>query len=196
MRHFFQKNFFIKKKFTFTENGIDQEFSDNDGTFSLFVRYEDILSKEYVKVNTKKKGNVLKFGLLISLLTLLRGFIIGKSDWQTTVIVVILSLLIALGTYLYYSLTKEIYYSIRMKEKFFQVLYDKPSPLEAKKFVDEIFERRKKYFRDKYFIVNNKNYKEDEIDKFEWLKSENFITVQEYNDSLNKINSEFKNLYS
>ena len=48
MDNFFQKSFLHKKKFTFKNNGINIEFTDKDGDFSLFISFAPI------QINTVK----------------------------------------------------------------------------------------------------------------------------------------------
>ena len=73
------------------------------------------------------------------------------------------------------------------------VLYNKPTNTDAEEFIDELFERRKQYYRDQYFHIDYENNKKNEIDKMKWLKSENIITESEYNVVLDEIEENIEN---
>ncbi|QBN17973.1 hypothetical protein [Flavobacterium nackdongense] len=192
MNSFTQKTFGLKKKYTFKEKGLEIEFTDKDGDFSFFINFDNISPRENVRIHTKRKTNVLKYGLIIALLTLIRGFLTAKTDLQTTLIVISLSLAIGVGTYIYYHLTKMKYYSVGLEDgKITRILYDKPTIEKAEEFIDEIFKRRKKYYRDNYFKIDYENEKQSELDKIKWLKSENIITENEFNVVVDEINEKF-----
>ena len=192
MNSFTQKTFGLKKKYTFNEKGIEIEFTDKDGDFSFFINFDNISPRENVRIHTKRKANVLKYGLIIALLTLIRGFLTAKTDLQTTFIVISLSLLIGIGTYVYYHLTKMKYYSVGLEDgKITRILYNKPTVEGAEEFIDEIFKRRKQYYRDNYFKIDYENEKQSELDKIKWLKSENIITENEFNVVVDEINEKF-----
>jgi hypothetical protein len=194
MEQFFQKTFFLKKRFTFKNNGVDIDFTDKDGDFSMFIKYERITSRENVRINTKRKRLALKYGLLAALLTLARGFLTAETNVKTTVIITLVALFIAGCTYTYYYLTQVKYYAVGLEDnKTFMVLYNKPTNTDAEEFIDELFERRKQYYRDQYFHIDYENNKKNEIDKMKWLKSENIITESEYNVVLDEIEENIEN---
>ncbi len=192
MNSFTQKTFGLKKKYTFKEKGLEIEFTDKDGDFSFFINFDNISPRENVRIHTKRKANVLKYGLIIALLTLIRGFLTAKTDLQTTFIVISLSLAIGIGAYVYYYLTKMKYYSVGLEDgKITRILYDKPTVEEAEEFIDEIFKRRKQFYRDNYFNIDYENDKQSELNKIKWLKSENIITENEFNVVVDEINEKF-----
>ena len=194
MEQFFQKAIFIKKKFTFKEKGVNIDFTDKNGDFSMFIRYDRISSKENVRVNTRRKALVWRFGLLAAFLTLTRGFLTATTDAKTTVTVVCVALFIAAATYAYYYFTQVKYYAVKLNDdKVFMVLYNKPTIEEAKRFIDELFERRKQYYRDRYFNIDYENDKRTELDWMKWLRSENIITESEFDVVVEEINENIEN---
>lgn len=192
MEEFFQRKLFLKKKFSFKENGIDIAFTDKDGDFSLFIKFDRISSRDNVRIHTKRKSLVLRFGLLAAFLTLARGFLTAKTDIKTTIAIVFVSLFIAGATYTYYYLTQLKYFAVGLEDnKSFMVIYGKPSVEKAEEFIDEIFERRKEYYRNQYFYIDYENEKKSEIEKMKWLRSEDIISENEFNVVLDEINENF-----
>jgi len=190
MEEFFQKTLFLKKRFIFKENGVDIEFSDRDGDFSMFIGFDRIASRNNVRINTKRKRLVLRYGLLAAALILARGLLTINTDFKTTIVVIALAVFIAGGAYAYYYFTQLKYYSVGLEDKkIFMVIYNKPSIAEAKEFLDELFERRKQYYRDEYFYINYENTKKSEADKMKWLRSEDVISDNEFNVVIDEINA-------
>ncbi len=189
MEQFYQKILFTKKKFSFKENGIDIDLKDNDGDFSLFIHFDRILSRNNIRISTKKRKRVLQIGLLFAGLTFLRGITAINSDINAMFAAIATSLIIAGIVYLYYYLTTVKYYSIPLEDnKVFQVFFNKPSKEEASAFIDEIYERRKTYYRDNYFFIDYENEKKKELSRMNWLLSENIISENEYNVVVDEIN--------
>jgi len=194
MDEFCQKSLFLKKKFTFKRDGINIDFSDKDGDVSMFMSFDRITSKNNVRVNTKRKRLVLRYGLLAAFLVLTRGFLTAQTDTKTTVIIALVAIFIAAVVYLYYNLTQIKYYAVGLDDnKVFMVLYDKPTKIEAAKFINEIFTKRRAYYRDQYFHVDYDNQKKSEIDKMKWLRSENIITEKEFFVVLEEIEANLEN---
>ena len=77
--------------------------------------------------------------------------------------------------------------------KTFIVLYDKPTKIEAEQFIDQIFEKRKEYYREQYFHIAYENDKKTEIDRMKWLKSEDIISDSELNVVIEEIEENIDN---
>ena len=194
METFFQRTLFLKKKFTFKNNGINIDFTDKDGDFSMFISFDRITSRENVRVNTKRKRLILRYGLLAAFLTLARGFLTAQTDTKATLIIVLVAIFIAGVAYAYYYLTQVKYYAVGLEDnKNFMVLYDKPTKIEAEQFIDQIFEKRKEYYREQYFHIAYENDKKTEIDRMKWLKSEDIISDSEFNVVIEEIEENIDN---
>ena len=194
METFFQRTLFLKKKFTFKNNGINIDFTDKDGDFSMFISFDRITSRENVRVNTKRKRLILRYGLLAAFLTLARGFLTAQTDTKATLIIVLVAIFIAGVAYAYYYLTQVKYYAVGLEDnKTFMVLYDKPTKIEAEQFIDQIFEKRKEYYREQYFHIAYENDKKTEIDRMKWLKSEDIISDSEFNVVIEEIEENIDN---
>jgi len=194
METFFQRTLFLKKKFTFKNNGINIDFTDKDGDFSMFISFDRITSRENVRVNTKRKRLILRYGLLAAFLTLARGFLTAQTDTKATLIIVLVAIFIAGVAYAYYYLTQVKYYAVGLEDnKNFMVLYDKPTKIEAEQFIDQIFEKRKEYYREQYFHIAYENDKKTEIDRMKWLKSEDIISDSELNVVIEEIEENIDN---
>ena len=194
METFFQRTLFLKKKFTFKNNGINIDFTDKDGDFSMFISFDRITSRENVRVNTNRKRLILRYGLLAAFFTLARGFLTAQTDTKATLIIVLVAIFIAGVAYAYYYLTQVKYYAVGLEDnKTFMVLYDKPTKIEAEQFIDQIFEKRKEYYREQYFHIAYENDKKREIDRMKWLKSEDIISDSEFNVVIEEIEENIGN---
>ncbi|MTK53061.1 hypothetical protein [Paludibacter sp.] len=189
MDQFFQRTFLIKRKFIFKEDGLQIELKDNDGDFSYFVHFDDILSREKVQITTIKKKIVLQIGFAFAGLMLLKAIIGYNSDPKSALAAIGTSFIIAMLAYVYYQLTLIKYYSVSLdNDTVFLVFFNKPSKTQALHFVDEVFERRRSYLRENYFYIDYENQRKKELNKMEWLYSENIITQNEYEVVVDEIN--------
>ena len=188
MEQLIQKKLFFKKTFTFKKTGIEIVTKDSDGESSIFVHFDKIEPRENIRVHTKQKSVVLRVGLLLSVITLIRGFLTANTDTRTTITIVIISLVMAALTYAIFYFTKKKYYLIDLEEKAFFILYDKPNNEIVNAFIDEIFSRRREYYRDTYFEINYENERAKEINKMKWLRAEDIITENEFNVVIDEIN--------
>ncbi len=192
MDQFYQKTLLLKKKFTFKTNGVDIEFKDSDGEFSLFINFDRILTREEMRVFSTKKKRILRIGLILAGVTFLRGIIAINTDLKMTFAVIATALVIAAITYCYYYFTGIKYYAVALEDnKRFQILYDTPSQQAVLNFIDELFERRRIFYRNEYFIIDYENDKKKEIDKMKWLLSEQVITENEFNVVVDEINKHY-----
>jgi hypothetical protein len=194
MEQFYQKTLFLKKKFTFEESGVEIEFKDSEGEFSLFIDFDKILPRKNIRIFSKQKKRVLRIGLILAALTFVRGLTAVNTNRNMTFAVIAMALIIAAITYGYYYFTQLKYYAIALDDnKRFQVLYNKPSHEAVVNFIDELYERRKVNYRNKYFFIEYENDRKKEIDKMNWLLSENIITENEFNVVIDEINEHVGN---
>jgi hypothetical protein len=160
----------------------------------MFIKFDRITSRDNVHVNTKRKRLILRYGLLAAFLTLARGFLTAQTDTKTTVVITLVAIFIAGSTYAYYYLTQIKYYAVGLEDnKNFMVLYDKPTKIEAEEFIDQIFVRRKQYYREQYFHIDYDNDKKSEIDRMKWLKSEDIISEKEFIVVIEEIEENIEN---
>ena len=184
-----QKSILIKKEFTFRENGIEIQTKDHEGDFSVFIKFDRILPRQYIRTHTKSKRIVLRVGLLLALLTFSRGLLTSKADTTSTLAVVLAAAIVAGSTLGYFFVTRVKYYLIDLEDnKCFFVLVNKPNSITVNNFIDEIFERRRKYFRVNFFQIDFDNTRTSEIEKMKWLKSEEIITQSEFEVVVEEIN--------
>lgn len=129
--------------------------------------------------------------MLIAGLAFLRAMLAMNKDLSITLAVIAMSLVIAGLTYGYYFFTRVKYYAVGLEDnKRFLVIFDKPTQAAVLEFLDELYDRRKIYYRGEYFHINYENNRKAEIDKMKWLLSENIISENEYNVVVDEINEE------
>jgi hypothetical protein len=180
MDDFYQRNLFIKKKFTFRENGIEIEFKDGDGDFSLSIDFDKIGPRKGTRVFSKKKKTILRIGLALALLTFIKGLVSIGTDQRAFFAAIATAAIIVIIFYGYYHFTLLKYYAIPITNgKHFQVLYNSPSNAAANQFIDDIYERRKNYLRSEYFNIDFENDRKKELNKMRWLFDEDIINESE-----------------
>ena len=131
----------------------------------------------------------MRVGLLLALLTFSRGLLTSKADTTSTLAVVLAAAIVAGSTLGYFFVTRVKYYLIDLEDnKCFFVLVNKPNSITVNNFIDEIFERRRKYFRVNFFQIDFDNTRTSEIEKMKWLKSEEIITQSEFEVVVEEIN--------
>ena len=190
MESLYQKTFLLKKTFTFLENGLDITTKNSKGESTIFINFDRTSKRGRLRVTITKKPYVVRFGLIFLLLTLSRLFAKNSENSTEVVITVLLiAALIGLATFILYRLTTLKYYAIDLEDgKIFFVIYNAPDKQTVNEFIDEIYERRNKYYKDKYFKIDYDNARNDELNKMNWLKSEGIISENEFNVVLDEIN--------
>ncbi|WP_158827284.1 hypothetical protein [Mucilaginibacter lacusdianchii] len=189
MDEFYQRKLFLKKKYIFKENGIDIEFTDSDGNFSLFIPFDNIDTRNSIRIFSRTKKSILRIGFGLTLLTLFKGIISIGTDQRAFFAALATAAVIAIIFYSYYHFTYLKYYAIPLKTgKHFQVLYNTPSKREVDDFIEEIYTKRKNYLRTEYFFIDYENISKDELKKMHWLFNEDVINRSELEVAIAEIN--------
>lgn len=189
MDEFYQRKLFLKKRFIFTDKGIEIEFKDNDGDFSLFVPFDKVGPRTDIRVFTRKKKTILRLGLALTALTLFKGIISIGTDQRAFFAATATAAIVAVIFYGYYYFTSLKYYAVPLTTgKHFQVIGDAPSAHEVDEFMDELYQRRNDYLRGKHFFINYDNDAEGELNRMQWLFDEGIISAGEFEVAASKIN--------
>lgn len=158
MDEFYQRRLFVKKWFTFKEKGIDIQFKDNDGDFSLFIAYDKIGPRDEVRIFHKKRKVIWRLGIGLSLLTLFKGIVSIGTDERAFFSALATAAIVAAIFYGYYYFTTEKYFAIPLSTgRYFQVFYNTPSVAASEAFVDAVYERRDAYMRSEGFFDDDEN---------------------------------------
>jgi len=193
MDEFYQRKLFLKKRFIFTEKGIEIEFKDNDGEFSLFVPFDKVGPREDIRVFTRKKKSILRLGLALTALTLFKGIISIGTDQRAFFAATATAAIVGIIFYGYYYLTSLKYYAVPLTTgKHFQVISNVPSTYDVDTFIDEIYQRRNDFYRDKYFSIDYDNDPGSELSRMKWLFDEGIISAGELEDAVAKINEDIE----
>lgn len=189
MEQFNQRKLFVKKNFIFKDEGVEMFTKDIDGEYSRFIHYNSMEPRSKTRIYTEMFPRILQSGTVICALSIIKGFLLSGNDIQKNIITVLVGLGFGGLTILSYYLIRIKYYLIELDDETQMfIIYNKPSLQKMQEFIDEVYERRKQFYRKEYFYVNYKSTIENEIGRMDWLRSENIISENEYNVIVDEIN--------
>lgn len=161
-------------KFEIVENGLNFTLKDKAIHKSEFIQFEDITNKshEYFEKNEGHKSRAIYF-LVVGILFLLSNIIFKTKLW---------AFLFIIGAPIFYFLYKSsiVNYKVLNTDNGTMdiwVLDDK----NQSEIIETIYNKRNSYLKKQYLAINFENEINDEIFKFNWLKSLNLINEKEFN---------------
>lgn len=169
-----QRDFFLEP------NRIRLYTKDLDGEVETYVQYENITPT--TRTITQQDGRLYIAAISFGIFALI-GFVlylIGIPSLMRWAPLWGIASVIFFGFHFY---KRRRYFLIDLANQqsiFFHA--NKPSQDELSKFVKSIYEWRKKYLREKYFVINSTNDPNSEVEKFRFLLSEEIITESEYQE--------------
>lgn len=162
-----QKKHGTNIEYDFKDDSLHYKIKDGSGSNSYIIHYEDITNNitEFEERNKWYK-DVGSIWVVVGLL----GITLGAQMFFWLVLGII-----CYGLYYYYFISYSkidaIYYNLL-------IIKDK----EHNKVMKEIFNHRNAYLKAKYGKINEKNDKQNELDKFKWLKNLGAISEKELAD--------------
>jgi purine-cytosine permease-like protein len=186
MDKFSQNKFFVKKSFLFKDDGVEMFTKEIDGEYSKFIQYSVMLSRSNTRIYTEKFPRILQAGIIISAFSVIR-IMFGASDSGLMIGGIFFGMgILAILAYFIFRIK---YYLVELEDNTQMfIILNQPSEEKMQAFVDELYSRRRNFYRENYFYINYKKSREDQINKMDWLKSENIITDNEYNVVIDEIN--------
>ncbi len=189
MNTFKQGKLFIKKGYTFKEDGLDFYSKDYDGEFTKFIHFNEIEPRNKCRIYTEKYPKILQGGLLLAVAALLRGLLTNDIDLKKSLIITGIVAFFGLVTILAYFIFRIKYFLIELEDETqIFVLLDSPSKQKMEEFIDELFKRRRTYYREQYFYINYESERQKELDKMKWLRNEDIISENEFLVVVDEIN--------
>ena len=186
-----QKSRFKTEAYKITETGLETYLKDYEGVFTRFYHFDDF-SRRTNRTFTETEPKFLKIG--IGIITL--GIIIFKCSkfFENIENVLMLSGLISaivglcLVAYFFLNRKQNILLEMDNDEQVF-ILMDKPNKVEVEEFIETFYKKRKEYYRERYFYIDFKGKREQEISRIKWLKDEDIISKIEYDETMNKMDN-------
>ena len=188
-----QKHLFKTEKFTIKENGLEQYLKDYEGVFTRFYPFDDF-SRRTNHTFTEAKKRFLTIGviMLLAVPILVKAILLFENDNNTTIALLTGSIIAVLGlffiAYFFLSQKQNLLLDLDNEEQVF-IVVNKPNRKEVEEFIDTFYKKRKEYYREKYFYIDFKGKREEEIGKVKWLKDEDIISKSEYDEAVSKINN-------
>lgn len=193
MEEFKQRQLFVRKKFTFKDDGVEmytREFGGDETT--MLIQYKDMEPRNHTRIYTEKYPKILQSGFILLVISLVNGLLSSGANVQRVAIISSLSAVFGILTVLAYYVLKVKYLLVELEnETQMFIILNKPSKAKMNEFVDELYERRKNNYRENYFYINYDNEKEKELGKMNWLLGEGIISQGEYDVVVDEINEKF-----
>jgi hypothetical protein len=189
VQQFTQRYFLHKKKFTLQADGLLMETHEPGGGYSRFIHYNDIGSLHKKRLYSSKKPRLLWYGGLLATLTLAHGILIGAA-WQQIVLATGCLLVVAYLAY-YFNAVTYILLDAGENDAIY-ILHNRPSEKAVLMLIDEIYARRRNYYREHYFCIHYENTRAAEASRIHWLLQENIISQSEYEVVMEEIEDKLK----
>lgn len=157
-----------------------------NGKNESFFDYESISTR--TKSVTIQKGRVLIMAVVFGLFTLLGlffGFIINDPVLISISIIAGIISLIYFGLFFYQRrryFVVDLYNNNFQKNKSIFFIAGKPSPEQLASFIKSLFEARRNFLRDKYFVVDSDEEPARQLIRFKWLLNEELISEDEFQE--------------
>lgn len=178
-----QKRWPEYKIFEIVEDGIKLEVRTNEFYNMQTIKFEKIGFEEQVK---RLSPTGLSVALFISFLfnICFAGAYIGRLLESTSKIAqggISAGLIVGLSVFAYqiFKFNKEKFIIGEVALSFW---YYKKDMVKVDQFIDKLKQAKKDYFRKKYFVVDESEEFEYSLQKFNWLKSLEYITEEEHKD--------------
>lgn len=181
-----QKAFGERREFKLTESGIETYVKDFEIESTNSWSFDNI--EKNSRIYTTKNVKVLNVGLFAILFGIIRGLIFISSDFIHSLISGGAITFIGMCITAYYFFSQRKYFLIQMDDdKSIFILYNNPSKKEFDEFIETLYKKRAKYYRDSYFFIDYDDSKEKQLNKMNWLKKEEIISQSEYEVSTEEI---------
>jgi hypothetical protein len=178
-----------KSSYQIISNGIE---IINEKSFNKKHHYT-IYFEEFFDSCSHKSSRPNRFSTLLCLsvfinVFMISGIIVKKIAPPGSVQFVIPILAIPFCTAMYF-ITREYSEKHIASSKPFYFLYPKKRSPEVDAFVKTVFEKRKEYFRAKYFILDPLLTPEKQTNNWMWLYENNLISAEEFQDIRDDLSS-------
>lgn len=184
-----QKQFFEKRNFALTDTGLDTYCKDTDGEYTNSFGYENIVFKQKLRLHSEQNKWALKIGFAIFVISVISA---GRKIANGVAPEIWLKnfafdmCLVAFDLFYHFYKLRRYWLLAVNDEKYIFFLRGKKFDEAVKTFIADLFENQKEYYRSKYFFIDEDTPFENEKEKLKWLKENEFITAQEYEEILNK----------
>lgn len=167
-----------RREFILEPNRIRLFIKDFNGEIETYTAYEKVTTT--TRTMTQQNGRVYLTAISFGIFALI-GFALyfaGISTLMRWTPLWAIASVIFFGFHFY---KKRKYLLLDLSDgKSIFFLADRPSQEEVGRFIQSMYEARKRYLREQYYTVDPTNDPSDEIAKFQWLLKEEIITAAEF----------------
>ena len=192
---FKQRNWFEVNEYWLLDSGIQQMYKSLSKSYEQTINYEEI-GNEIVKQSTRRKGWLIAAIIFsaISATCVVSSFLLKENLNEG----IIFWLVIAGICYVIYlaTLTNRIFLIGKVNLFFYNKKKEKD---EIHNFLIEIEQKRKGYYKDKYYKIDEDIDTDAQIQRLKWLKENEIITNVEYEhmkDILKSENNKVEYIYN
>ena len=174
-----QRKFLEVREMALQEKGIAQKYSKMGNSHELFIPYENVTNKTELANVTSKKWLIATIFFSIALLVSFISRIVG-TDVDTGA-ELIWGAFTIISFFMYWQ-SKKSYVIVRLSEENLIFFKNVPNTKTVEAFIDEMFETRKLYLRERYARIDTDFSVQENIGRFRWLKDNDIITQFEYDE--------------
>lgn len=181
-----QRNFWNKTNFQFGEESLKYTIKSDSQSSSFSVKYNAI-STDPSEIQTKNSSTRI-FGILFIVVGIVH---VTLQFFKTGSVAFSLWFAIGLLFFVTYYLTKTAYTILQTEKYAIGIIKDSKHD----KIYNEIITRRKNLFLSMYGEIDYENNPDDEMNKFIWLKNQNYISEEVFKRISKKISNYHKGVF-
>jgi len=175
-----QRKLFTLREFELVSKGVLLKYKDISGYYELTKPYIEI-TKDIKIIKTGGRGWLIASGIfvIIALILFIDRLTGGSVEKNAEIIWISISLICFCIFTIKHTSIMQLMCTDGDAIVFF---YNEKNREELGKFIQSIFKERDKYLKDKYTKIDMDFPKEENLYKIEWLKNQEIISEDEYNE--------------
>lgn len=183
-----QRQWWIRKHITLLDDGIHYVSRDHDSQADLKIDYSSVSAREKGFEKTEYYNRIQQVSWFLAAIGIIRSAIMNPETSQF-LLGVGMSLLLGVLGWGVYRLVRTDYLCVMLDDNTaLYLLKNKPNEKAVREFIDQLFAKRKAFYREKYFYIDYEGERKSELSRMEWLRAEDIISENEYLVVVDEIN--------
>lgn len=192
MKELHQRKLFIAKHFIIRRGGIECHTRNLETDKYEFIPFADFEERKKARKHTVKYPILFFIGIFFILLGLVRASLLLDDNYIKSLLAGGITIFLGLIMVTLYQFLQIKYLRIQLEDdKHLLLLLDNPNQKAFDRFIESMYEARRRNYRETYFYINEENDKRTEVSRMKWLLNENIITAEEYEGIMEEINLRF-----
>lgn len=172
-----QITLFEKRSFFLLPNKLKLYLKDAQGEYENYIPYEKLQSEAQIRSRKNYKLFFITITAVSFTICILLQSLVLKQGWSYAIIPGIVTIIFGI----LYSVQKESYIIIdTLDRKKVIFLRNKPNRHSLENFLNQLWLKRKKYLREKYFYIDRAQDVQQQTERLRWLLEQKAITKTEF----------------